>query len=83
MTTLPLHAIPVLLHDQVYLRVYRGPRLELEMPLRPRQALVLAGQLLNLALAADHSAVSTDRRVLEAQAQDRVAEQLGHDNHGG
>jgi hypothetical protein len=47
MTALPLHAIPGLLDAQVRLRVYRGPRLEMEMPLRPRQALALAALLLN------------------------------------
>ena len=80
MTTLPLHAIPVLLNGEVRLRVYAGPRLELDMPLRPRQALVLAAQLMNLALAADHSTASADRGVLEAAGEQRVA--LGNDAHG-
>ena len=51
--TLPLHAVAVITNDQVRLRVYAGRDLKVDMPLRPRQALVLAGQLLNLALTAD------------------------------
>ena len=53
MTALPLHAIPVIINDQVRLRVYRGRDLEIEMPLRQRQALALAAQLLNHALTAN------------------------------
>ena len=74
MTALPFHAIPVLLDDQIRLRVYRGPRLEIDMPLRRRQALVLAGQLLNLALAADHSAAGTDCQMLKALGMQRVTQ---------
>ena len=78
---LPAHAIPVVVNDQVRLRVYRGSRLELEMPLRQRQALVLAGQLLNLALAADFSVAGADCRVLEPAGKQNVAE--GKRAHGG
>jgi hypothetical protein len=70
-TGLPL--IPVIFDDRVRLRIDRCPRLELEVPLRAHQGLMLAAQLLGLALAADHSTASADRHVLEAQAQDRVA----------
>jgi hypothetical protein len=72
MTTLPLHAVPVLLDDQVRLRVYVGRDLKVDMPLRPRQALVLAGQLLNLALMAETSTAGTDRRVFETPGEQRV-----------
>ena len=65
MTPLPLHAVPVILNDQLNLRVYRAGKLEIEMPLRSRQALVLAAQLLNYALAADLSTAGTDGRMLE------------------
>jgi hypothetical protein len=50
MTDLPFHVIPVIINDQIRLRVYKGGNLEVELPLRQRQALVLAGQLLNMAL---------------------------------
>jgi hypothetical protein len=50
MTALPLHAIAVPIPGNPTLRVYRGNTLVVEMPLRQRQALVLAAQLLNLAL---------------------------------
>jgi hypothetical protein len=65
---LPRYAIPVVVDGEVRLRVYAAPCLELDMALRPRQALVLAGQLLNLAL---HSVF--DRCVLEAAGEQRVA----------
>ena len=72
MTALPLHAIPVIIDGHIRLRIYRGPRLEVDMPLRSRQALVLASQLLNHALAADVSAASTDPFVLEPSGERRV-----------
>ena len=78
MTALPLHAIPVILDGQIRLRVHKGPRLELDMPLRSRQALVLAAQLLNLALSADISAA--DRSVLETPGKQDVA--AGKRAHG-
>ena len=74
MTTLPLHAIPVIVNDQVRLRVYAGRDLKVDMPLRPRQALVLAAQLLNLALTADISAASADGRMLEPAGKQDVAQ---------
>ena len=77
MTALPLHAIPVLLDDHVRLRVYRGPSLEFDMPLRPRQALALAGLLLNHALMASER---TDRVVLKTPGEQRVA--MGDEAHG-
>jgi hypothetical protein len=94
MTALPFHATPVILNDQVRLRIYRGAYLELDMTLRPRQALVLAGQLLNLTLAADYSTAALrsgpppggpgsqqrDRGVLEAPGEQDVA--MGNDAHG-
>jgi hypothetical protein len=46
-TGLPLYATAVIVKDQVRLRIYRGRDLKLELPLRWRQALVLAEQLLN------------------------------------
>jgi hypothetical protein len=63
----------VLLDGQIRLRVHVGRDLKVDMPLRPRQALVLAGQLLNLALMAETSTASADRRVLEATGEQRVA----------
>ena len=36
MTTLPFHAIPVIINDQVRLRVYVGRQLKVELPLRQR-----------------------------------------------
>ena len=73
MTALPLHAIPVVIDDQIRLRIYSGPRLEVDMPLRSRQALTLAAQLLNYALAADVSTAGTDCGVLETSNEQRVA----------
>ena len=74
MADLPLHAIPVFVDDQVRLRVYAGRDLKVDMPLRPRQALVLAGQLLNLALTADISGASADGRMLEPVGKQDVAQ---------
>ena len=74
MTTLPLHAIPVIVNDQVRLRVYAGRDLKIEMPLGPRQAMVLAAQLLNHALTADISAASADGRMLEPAGKQDVAQ---------
>ena len=70
MTVLPLHAIPVLLDDRIRRRVYAGRDLKVDMPLRPRQALALAGLLLNHALTVSESA---DRQMLEALGEQRVA----------
>jgi hypothetical protein len=67
-----LHAIPVIINGQVRLRIYRGRNLEIEMPLRQRQALVLAAQILNLALMAERDAAA-DVRVLEAPDQEHIA----------
>ena len=74
MTALPFHAIPVLIDDQSGLRIYAGRDLKVDMPLRRRQALVLAGQLLNLALTADISAASADGRMLEPAGKQDVAQ---------
>jgi hypothetical protein len=66
MTGLPLHATAVVLDGQIRLRVYHRGNLEIEVPLRPRAALILAAQLLNNALIAS-SAVrlsALDRAVL-------------------
>lgn len=73
MTALPLHAIPVLIDGDVRLRVYAGRDLKVDMPLRPRQALVLAASLLNHTLAADHSTASADRGVLKAPGEQDIA----------
>jgi hypothetical protein len=54
MTNLPFHAISVVIDGQVRLRVHRGRSLEIEMPLRSRQALVLGASLINHALMAQH-----------------------------
>jgi hypothetical protein len=81
MITLPLHAVSVIVDDQVRLRVYRGACLELEIPLRRRQAMVLAAQLLNQALMPEYSA-GPNRGVLEAQGQKRVADGVGKFSHG-
>jgi hypothetical protein len=64
-TTQPLYAIPVVVNDQVRLRIYAGSKLEIEMPLRQRQALVLAAQLLNLALTSDLSVARSQTLELE------------------
>ena len=80
MTALPLHAIPVVINDQVRLRVYAGRDLKVDMALRSRQALVLAAQLLNLALAADISAAGADRGVLETPDEKDIA--VGKRAHG-
>ena len=71
---LPFHAIPVVIDGEIRLRIYEGRDLEVDMPLRPRQALVLAGQLLNLALTADISAASADGRMLEPAGKQDVAQ---------
>jgi hypothetical protein len=49
-TDLPFYAIPVIVADEIRLRIYTGGNLKVEMPLRRRQALVLAAQLLNYGL---------------------------------
>jgi hypothetical protein len=49
-TALPLHVIPVIIDNQIWLRLYRGGDLKFEVPLRQRQAMVLAAQLLNHSL---------------------------------
>jgi hypothetical protein len=72
MTALPLYAIPVLIDDQVRLRIYTGRNLKVDMPLRPRQALALAALLLNHALMASEGA-GTNRGVLDAAGEQRVA----------
>jgi hypothetical protein len=54
-TALP-HAIPVVIDGQIRLHVYRGPRLEMDAPLRRRQAIVLAAQLLNQVLMPEYPA---------------------------
>jgi hypothetical protein len=56
MTTLPFHATPCIINDAVVLRVYQGNRLVVEVPLRRRQAQVLAARLLNLALLPEYDA---------------------------
>jgi hypothetical protein len=56
MADLPFHTIPVIINDQIRLRIYRGSDLKLELPLRQRQALVLAAQLLNFALSTERTA---------------------------
>jgi hypothetical protein len=78
---LPLQAVPVIVDDQVRLRTRRGSRLEIEMPLRRRQALVLAAQLLNMALMPECSS-SPDSSVLETPEQNRVASRTGNSSHG-
>jgi hypothetical protein len=40
-TTLPLHPVAVIVADQVWLRIYRGNILEIEIPLRRQTAPVL------------------------------------------
>ena len=77
---LPFHAIPVLIDDQVWLRVYAGRDLEIEVPLRSRQALVLAGLLLNYALMVRESA---DRQVLETPGEQRVTDGSECHRHAG
>ena len=80
MTALPLHAIPVIIDDQIRLRIYAGRDLKVDMPLRQRQALVLATQLLNLALAADISTAGPDGSVLKTPGEQNVA--VGKRAHG-
>jgi hypothetical protein len=53
-----LHAVPAIVDDRVVLWVYQGNRMRLEIPLRRRQAAVLAARLLNLALLPAHDAPS-------------------------
>jgi hypothetical protein len=54
MTTLPFRVIAVVVNDNVRLRVYAGGDLKIEIPLRRRQAMVLAAQLLNQALLPEY-----------------------------
>jgi hypothetical protein len=72
----PISVISVLVADQIRLRVYRGPTLAHELPLRPRQSLTLAAQLLN------HALMTQDRlgqaSVLQDSPQERVATKLVH-----
>lgn len=82
MTGSPFHAIPVVIDGQIRLRIYAGPRLKVDMPLRLRQALVLAAQLLNHALMADISALRADPLVLKTSVQQRVADGGGKSSHG-
>jgi hypothetical protein len=63
------YAIPVLFDGQIRLRVYAGGDLKIEVPLRPRQALALAGLLLNYALMVRESA---DRQVFKASGENVV-----------
>jgi hypothetical protein len=79
MTALPFHAVPVLVDDQPRLRVYRGRNLEIEVPLGPRQALVLAALLLNHALMAERS--GPDRLMTETGDKQRAADGPKCHNH--
>ena len=69
----PPHAVAVILDGQIVLRVYLGGDLKVAIPLRWRRALLLASDLLNLALTAERSA-GTDSGVPEALSQQRVAQ---------
>jgi hypothetical protein len=82
MADLPRHATAVIVNDQLRLRVYRGRCLEIEMPLRQRQALVLAAQLLNHALMSD-GRVGGDPLVLETPGKKDVANVAKHTRKGG
>jgi hypothetical protein len=88
----PFHAIPVIVDDEVRLRIYRGSDLELEIPLRQRQTIILAAQLLNHGLMADgrvggdavgrcrHDLVDRDGScpICDVAAASEVAELIGH-----
>lgn len=69
MVDLPFHAVPVIVEDQVRLRVYGGSNLKIEIPLRQRQALVLAAQILNVTLAADHGSAPQSRRARDGERE--------------
>ena len=74
MTASPFPAVQVVIDGQARLRIRAGRDLKVDMPLRRRQALVLAGQLLNLALTADISGASADGRMLEPAGKQDVAQ---------
>jgi hypothetical protein len=69
---LPPYVVPVIVNDQIRLRIYQSRDLKLELPLRRRQALVLASQLLNHALMAE-GRLDGGALVLETPDQQRVA----------
>ena len=74
MTASPFPAVQVVIDGQARLRIRAGRDLKVDMPLRRRQALVLAGQLLNLAMTADITAASADGRMLEPAGKQDVAQ---------
>jgi hypothetical protein len=77
MPALPFYAIAVVVNDQVRLRVYRGKDIVVDMPLRRRQAMVLAAQLLNQALLPEYP---PDPLMLEPAEQHGVTrENCTHD----
>ena len=79
-TTSPSYATAAIVAEQVRLRIYRGSTLEVDMPMRRRQALVLGAQLINLGLLPEYAA-SADPLVFETPIEGRVAaEDL--DEHG-
>ena len=80
MTGSPFHATPATIGDQIHLRIHTGRDFKVDVPLRPRQALVLATQLLNLALAADVSAARPDGSVLKTPGEQDIA--IGKRAHG-
>jgi hypothetical protein len=77
---LPFHVIPVIVDDQIRLRIYAAGDLERELPLRRRQALVLGAQLINYGLMTE-GRVGGDPLVLDPADERRVAERF-EDSHG-
>jgi hypothetical protein len=71
MTALPAFAIATIVDNQITLRVYAGDQLEAEIPLRRHQALLLAAQLLNLALLPVYDAAN--QGMLETSGEQDVA----------
>jgi hypothetical protein len=66
----PTYCSTPIINDQIRMRVYCGGELKLEMPLRQRQALVLAAQILNLALMPEVNAAGSARARYAGSATD-------------
>jgi hypothetical protein len=65
--TVSVYVVPVVISDQIVIRVYRGDNIMSEIPLRSRrQALVLGAQLVNLALLPEYEPAGTDQRLSDS-----------------
>ena len=78
----PIRVLAVSLDGQVVLRIYRAATLEIEAPLSPRLAVVLARDLLSAAFDAEREAHTVSLFELEPEAEQRIASRSESPGHG-